>query len=91
MAYARTKKVVFPVNPVKLLENDPAPVPSVVLVFAIVGFEEVDQQTPRAVILAPPSLVIVPPEEAVVWVMAEMAVVVTVSIPGLVVKLTAFP
>ena len=57
----------------------------------MVGFCEVDQHTPRAVMLAPPSLETLPPEEAVVWVIAEMTVVVIVGRMGLVLKLTSFP
>jgi hypothetical protein len=44
-----------------LLVKLPVPVPSEVLVPAVVGVVEVLQQTPRAVIAAPPSLVMFPP------------------------------
>ena len=37
------------VNPVIELVNVPVPVPSMVLLFTIVGFGDVFQQTPRAV------------------------------------------
>ena len=58
----------------------PVPVPSIVLVDnAMVGFAVVAQQTPRAVMVAPPSLVILPPLAAVVMVMAVASVVVTVG------------
>ena len=53
----------------------PVPVPSVVLEFAVVGFAEVLQQTPRAVTLAPPSEVMFPPLAAEV-----VAIVVTVVV-----------
>ena len=61
----------------------PTPVPSVVLLAkTIVGVVVVLQQTPVAVIVAPPSLEIVPPELAVVLVMALTAVVVRVGTMG---------
>ena len=44
-----------------MLEKLPEPIPSVVLLFAIDGLGEVLQQTPRAVISAPPLSVILPP------------------------------
>ena len=55
------------------------PDPFVVLLFAVVGLAVVLQHTPRAVTLAPPSAVILPPLVADVLVIAEMAVVVTVG------------
>jgi len=58
------------------------PEPSAVLLFAVVGFAEVLQQTPRAVTAAPPSAVILPPLCAVVPVMEVTAVVVKVGKPG---------
>ena len=61
VAYALRLYVVFGVNPVTELVNVPTPVPSIVLVFAVVGFAVVFQQTPRAVMEEPPSLEIVPP------------------------------
>jgi hypothetical protein len=54
----------------------PVPVPSVVWLPAMVGFCVVDQHTPRAVTVAPPLSVMFPPLEAVVGVMAVIAVVV---------------
>ena len=57
------------------LVNIPIPVPSVVLVDkAMVGFTVVLQQMPRAVTLAPPSAVTLPPLAAVVVVIAVIAV-----------------
>ena len=57
------------------------PVPSFVLVGkAIVGFDVVLQQTPREIIAAPPSVLIVPPLVAVVFVIAVIAVVVITGI-----------
>ena len=58
-----------------LLVKAPVPLPSTVLKFANVGPETVFQQTPRAVIEAPPSAVIVPPLVAVVPVTAVTEVV----------------
>ena len=58
----------------------PMPVPSIVLVDkAMVGFAAVLQQTPRAVTVAPPLLVTLPPLVAVVIAIAVAAVVVTVG------------
>ena len=62
------------------LVNIPVPLPSIVLVDkAMVGFAPVPQQTPRAVTVAPPSLVTLPPLAAVVMVMAVVVAVVTVG------------
>ncbi|MBK7479096.1 MAG: hypothetical protein IPI69_04715 [Bacteroidales bacterium] len=63
-----------------MLENEPVPLPSVVLEPDIVGFAEVPQQTPLAVTSAPPSSVTLPPETAVVVVTPLAAVVVTTGI-----------
>lgn len=71
-----------------MLVKVPVPVPSVVLLPAVVGVEVVAQQTPQAVTVAPPSLEITPPEEAVVAVTLEIAVVVTVGIVAMVVTVT---
>ena len=57
----------------------PVPVPSVVLLLPVVGLADVFQQTPLAVIEAPPSEVIFPPLVAVDVVIADIAVVVTVE------------
>lgn len=63
-----------------LLAKAPLPVPSEVFVDkATVGLGEVLQQTPRAVMAAPPSSVILPPLAAVVFVMEVAAVVVSVG------------
>ena len=60
-----------------LLMNDPIPDPLLVLVVrAIVGFWLVLQQIPRAVMVAPPSSVTLPPLLAVVAVIAETGLVV---------------
>jgi hypothetical protein len=57
--------VVFGVRLVKAEVKEPVPVPSVVLVIrAMDGFVLVDQTTPLAVMVAPPSAVIFPPEVA---------------------------
>ena len=57
----------------------PVPVPSVVWLSVINGFAVVDQHTPRAVTVASPAEVTLPPEEAVRAVIAEGVVVVTVG------------
>jgi hypothetical protein len=68
--------VVFIERPLILLINEPIPLPLIVFVDkAIVGLALVPQQIPLAVILAPPSFEIVPPEIAVVVVIDETAVV----------------
>lgn len=69
----------------------PVPVPSMVLLSAIVGVEVVElQHTPRLVIVPPPSLEIVPPLKAVFCVIEEAVVVepITGTTTGLLVKLT---
>jgi hypothetical protein len=62
-----------------LLTNAPSPVPLVVMLSAVVGLDEVLQQTPRAVTGTPPLSVTFPPEVAVVEVIAVIVVVVTVG------------
>ena len=62
-----------------LLVNDPVPVPSEVFEFAIVGFADVLQHTPRAVIADPPSKVIEPPHSAEVFEILEIEDVVNVG------------
>ena len=71
--------------------NEAAPVPSVVLLFAVVGLAEVFQQTPLAVIVAPPLSGIAPPLEAVVEVMEVIVAVVTVGVVFKVVKVESPP
>jgi hypothetical protein len=66
----------------------------VVLLSAIVGFEDLLQQTPRAVTAAPPSLFIFPPLVAVENVIEDAAMVVSIGTPDPtdnVVKLIPFP
>ena len=81
------------VNAVIELVKIPVPVPSVVLVLnAVVGPVVVLQHTPRAVTVAPPSLVTFPPLVAVVRVIADAAVVVrTGTVAAVEVKLISFP
>jgi hypothetical protein len=62
------------------LVNEPVPLPSVVLLSAVVGLAEVLQQTPLTVTVAPPSEVTLPPPDAVVEVMEEIVAVVTVGV-----------
>ena len=66
--------MVFALSPNKELVKVVVPVPSVVLLPAIVGFEVVAQQAPLAIIGDPPSVVIVPPE------VAETAVIVATGV-----------
>jgi hypothetical protein len=73
---------VLEVNPVILLVNDPVPVPSDVLLLAVVGFCDTAQHTPLAVTSAPPSLLTVPPDTALVCVIPETFVVLTSGISG---------
>ena len=71
--------------------NAPVPLPSVVLLSAVVGLADVLQQTPRAVTADPPSEVTFPPLDAVVEVMPVTAVVVTVGAAVVVEKPTSDP
>jgi hypothetical protein len=85
--------VVFAVKPVILLVNTPVPVPSVVLLFVVVGLAEVPQHTPLAVTAAPPSEVTFPPLVAAVDDVAVVVPVVTVgeTVPAGVVNVTSLP
>ena len=65
------------VSPVRLLENDPVPLPSVDFVSATVGLAFMLQHTPLDVTGAPPSDVTFPPPEALLMVMEETEPVVT--------------
>ncbi len=69
MAYDLTKYWALGVSLSILLMNEPFPVPSSVLLFSSVGAVAVCHTTPRAVIGDPPSVVMLPPLVAVVWVM----------------------
>jgi len=71
--------VVPGVKPVIELVKLPAPLPSVVLLSAVVGLGAVLQQTPRAVTEVLPSDVTFPPQVAVVSVILDTASVVTVA------------
>jgi len=71
--------------------NDPGPVPSDVFVSRMVGFADVLQQTPLAVIAPPPSFDIFPPLPAVVYEIPETAVVVNVGSITLVVNVRSDP
>ena len=73
-------------------EKEPVPIPSEVLVDrAMVGLVLVDQTTPLAVMVAPPSEVILPPEVAEVVVIAVMAVVVSVGMVTMSTRATTPP
>ena len=68
-------------NPVILLVKLPVPLPSVVWLPFTVGFCEVLQHTPRAVTVASPSDVTLPPQAAVVEVtLFTVVLVVTVGV-----------
>ena len=74
----------FSVNPAMLLVNSPVPIPSTVLVAkAIVGLIVVLQQIPLAVMVAPPSEVMFPPDVAVVVVRFVGVVVVRIGVVSL--------
>ena len=85
--------MVAAVNPVKLLVYVPVDVPSVVFVErAMVGVEVVDQTIPLIVTAAPPLLVMLPPLNAVVFVIDEtIAVGSRVGSTADVVKLISVP
>jgi hypothetical protein len=78
------------VRPVISLENVPVPVPSEVWLPLTVGFWLVLQQTPLAVIAAPPSEVMLPPEVAVVAATSLTLSVVTVGRMALTVTIVDF-
>ena len=69
----------------------PVPVPLVVLSLAVVGLADVLQHTPLAVIEVPPSEVTFPPLVALVAVIEDAAVVVTVGAIVEVMKATSLP
>ena len=72
--------MVFGVKLVKEDEKEPVPVPFDVLVDKVIdGLVLVDQTTPLAVMDVPPSVVILPPEVAVVLVIEAIPVVVSVG------------
>lgn len=79
VAYARRWYSVPGLNPVMLLVKLPVPVPSVVLLSLVVGLVDVLQQTPLAVTEVPPSEVTFPPLEALVGVIEDIGVVVTMG------------
>lgn len=92
VAYALIWYVVDAANPVRLLENTPVPAPSEVLASAIVGLTVILQHTPRSVTTAPPSPETFPPLVALVDVVAEIVVVVTIGTTiGWVVKVISDP
>ena len=72
--------MVEPVSPVRLLTNTPVPVPSDVLVSAVVGWALVLQQTPLSVTTAPPSDVTFPPPVAELYVILVTREVVIVGV-----------
>jgi hypothetical protein len=74
-----------------LLVKDPNPDPFEVWDPLKTGSGEVPQQTPLEVTAEPPSDVTLPPEIAVVVVMPETAVVVTVGLTEFVLKEISFP
>ena len=78
-------------SPVILLMKLPVPVPSLVWLPFTVGFCEVLQHTPRAVAEAPPLEVTLPPQIAVVDVMLDIVLVVTVGVVSKVVKFRCSP
>lgn len=62
-----------------MLEKLPRPEPLDVVLSEVVGLALVDQQTPLAVTVPPPSSVTLPPDDAVVDVIEVTALVVTVG------------
>ena len=71
-------------NPVKLLVKLPVPIPSFVELFAVVGFCDVLQQTPRCVTELPPVALMEPPldaEELIIFAIGK--VVMVAKLPGL--------
>jgi hypothetical protein len=82
--------VVAPVNEASVDVKEPVPVPLLVVLFEMVGLDEVLYTTPRTVTDRPPSSVIFPPLLAPVVVMLLIAVVVTVGIHATVIVPVAF-
>ena len=78
-------------SPVIELVKPPVPVPSEVQLPGVVGLAEVPQHTPRAVTVAPPSALTLPPLVAVVVVILVIAVVETVGGVAAVVKVRSLP
>ena len=77
------------VSPVIELEKLPVPVPFVVLLFETVGLAVRLQHTPRALTVAPPSLVTFPPLDAELVVILVIEVVVkTGALRGIVVTVS---
>jgi hypothetical protein len=75
-----------------LLVKVPDPVPSSVLLLAIVGLWSLLQQTPLKVIDPPPSDIILPPVAAEFWVIELTAAVVREAVrTGLVANVTSGP
>lgn len=66
-----------------LLEKSAVPVPLLVdpKLLATVGLAAVSQTTPFAVIDVPPSVTVLPPEVALVLVMAEVELVLNAAVP----------
>ena len=85
--------MVFAVNPVMLLVKLPEPVPFVVWLLLVVGLWLVLQHMPRAVTVAEPRFVTLPPPVAVVCGMLVTWLVVTVGLVTFweVVNLTSEP
>ena len=83
----------FGVNPVRfrMLLKIPVPVPSEVILSDKVVFGDAPQQIPRAVTVAPPSLVTFPPNVAEVNDTEDADVEVSVARPTVVLKLISLP
>ena len=78
-------------NPDIVLVNVPEVVPSVVLLFAIVGVADVLQHIPEAVIAEPPFDVMVPPETASTFEILLAAVVLSIGAVAVDTKLVSGP
>ena len=78
-------------NPLIELENIPIPVPSLVLLFNMVGDDDVLQQTPLMVIATPPSFVMAPPLIALVADIEVIEIVLNSGTPDKVLKETSLP
>jgi hypothetical protein len=75
-------------NPVILLVKLPVPVPSEVWLSLVVGLADVLQHTPLAVTDAPPLEVTFPPLDALLNVIEDTVVVVTVGVVAVAVQVT---
>ena len=69
----------FGVKEVTLTLKLPVPLPLLTFVFEVVGLVVLPYTIPLSVMVAPPSLLMVPPDVTVVWVIPDASVVINVG------------